>query len=206
MKTRAKQMATQAIVAALTASLAPVPAANATPIIPVVEEHQNIQMVSHLTFDLTERIFFLPLPEATLYLQGITGYIRRLLSDAVSAWDLRGGKGRLFAREAVLRKSLTETITHSQKIMEAIKTIMAEEYLQKQFPDQGVREEYKSSLMQFGRAVANNRYTAEDVLTHIEQVKSPRATINAVQPDATEVRAMIAAEHKSLGLNNPKWL
>lgn len=206
MKTRAKHMATQAIVAALTASLAPVPAASATPIIPVVEEHQNIQMVSHLTFDLTERLFFLPLPEATLYLQGITGYMRRLLSDAVSAWDLRGGKGRLFAREAVLRKSLTETITHSQKIMEAVKTVMAEEYLHKQFPDRDEREEYKSSLMKFGRAVANNRYTAEDILTHIEQVKSPHATVNAVQPDAAEVRAMITAEHKSLGLNNPKWL
>ncbi|ELD9769173.1 hypothetical protein RC452_002436 [Salmonella enterica] len=206
MKTRAKQMATSAIVAALTASLAPVPASSATPIIPVIESQQIGNMTSHLTFDLTERLFFLPLPEATSYLQSITNYMRRVLSDGVAKRDLRGSKGRLFSKEALLRKTLIENIEHSRQIMTAIKTVMQDDYLKKAFPDLAEREEYKTRLIKFGRAVANNLYTTEDALSHIDQQKSPEATCNAPQPDGNEVKALIASEHRKLGLHSPDWV
>ncbi|EBN8660573.1 hypothetical protein C2392_09940 [Salmonella enterica] len=206
MKTRAKQIATSAIVAALTASLAPVPASSATPIIPTIESQQIGNMTSHLTFDLAERLFFLPLPEATSYLQTITNYMRRVLSDAVAERDLRGSKGKLFSKEAIVRKTLMENIAHSRQIMAAIKTVVQDDYLKKVFPDPAEREEYKTRLIKFGRAVANNLYTTEDALSHIDQQKSPEATCNMPQPDVSEVKALIASEHRKLGLHAPDWI
>ncbi|EFK6339247.1 hypothetical protein ACWBEJ_004676 [Escherichia coli] len=206
MKTRAKQLATSAIVAALTASMAPVPASGAIPAIPSMESHQIANMTSHLSFDLTEGLLYLPLPEATSYLQDITNYMRSKLSEAVATRDLRGNKGRLFAREAFLRKSLMESIEHSRQIMAAIKTIMQDDYLNKMFPDLAEREKYKAELIKFGRAVANNLYTTDDVLSHITQQKAPVATSNTPQPDINEVKALIISEHNKLGLNSPEWV
>lgn len=199
-------MATSAIVAALTASLAPVPASSATPIIPAIESQQIGNMTSHLTFDLTERLFFLPLPEAASYLQGITNYMRQVLSDGVAKRDLRGSRGRLFSKEALVRKTLMESIAYSRQIMAAIKTVMQDDYLKKVFPDPVEREEYKARLIKFGRAVANNLYTTEDVLSHVDQQKTPGATCNAPQPDSNEVKALIASEHRKLGLHSPDWV
>lgn len=204
MKTRAKKMAVPAIIAALTASLAPVPAASATPLIPVVGMHHDDRMVSHLSFDLTEGLLFLPLPEATAYLQGITSHMRQLQAEMLSNWEARGG-GRLLVKEAKMRKALEESIAHSNSIREAIRIVIAEKNLIEKFSDSDIRAAFKADLITFGRAVSNNQYTAEDIISQMEQARPPRATSTPPQPTAEEVKAMITAEHKSLGISAPKW-
>ncbi|EAW1261746.1 hypothetical protein AA11_06035 [Salmonella enterica subsp. diarizonae] len=72
-------------------------------------------------------------------------------------------------------------------------------------PNRKDREEYKARLIKFGRAVANNDYTSRDILSSMDQCVPPKKTSNPKQPPAEAVKAMINAEHKSLGIAAPEW-
>lgn len=192
------------IVTALNASLAPVPVASAIPLMPSMRGAEH-SVTYHLTFYLADGRMFIRLPEATRYLQSITHHLRTLHAEAIEEWEMRGSKGALFSDEREIRKILEEDISESERVINAIKIVLDEDNLLKMHPDKKDREKYKAELVKFARAVANNNYTARDILSAIEQCKPPTKTCNPKQPGAKAVKDMIEAEHKKLGITAPEW-
>ncbi|ELB6470231.1 iron-sulfur cluster assembly scaffold protein SufA [Salmonella enterica] len=192
------------IVTALNARLAPVPAASAIPFTPPMRGYEH-RIIHHLAFDLADGQMFIPLPEATSYIQSITHHMRGLLAEAIQEWEARGNKGPLFSDERQIRRMLVASFSESERVMKAIKIVMNEDNLLKMHPNRKDREEYKARLIKFGRAVANNDYTSRDILSSMDQCVPPKKTSNPKQPPAEAVKAMINAEHKSLGIAAPEW-
>ncbi|MNH37203.1 hypothetical protein D3C79_980750 [compost metagenome] len=89
---------------------------------------------------------------------------------------------------------------------DAIRAILAEGNLQNIFPDEQEREKYKADLIGFGRAIATSEYLNRDILSAIEQSLPPARPCKA-NPSLTSegVQAMIASEHKTLGISLPEW-
>ncbi|QDL35506.1 hypothetical protein EGO53_19380 [Serratia liquefaciens] len=84
---------------------------------------------------------------------------------------------------------------------------MTTENLVARFPDPSERESFKTELVKFGRAVATSEYIAHDIISAIEQSVAPKKTYQPDNlPSGDEVRAMIAAEHKNLGLSAPEFV
>ncbi|EAM4474879.1 iron-sulfur cluster assembly scaffold protein SufA [Salmonella enterica subsp. enterica serovar Give] len=192
------------IVTALNAKLAPVPAASAIPFTPPMRGYEH-RIIHHLSFDLADGQMFIPLSEATSYIQSITHHMRGLLAEAIQEWEARGSKGPLFSDERQMRRTLEAGFSESERVMKAIKIVMDEDNLLKMHPNRKDREEYKAKLIKFGRAVANNDYTSRDILSTMNQCVSPKRTCNPKQPPATAVKAMIEDEHKKLGITAPEW-
>ncbi|PNM15327.1 hypothetical protein A6J64_002765 [Yersinia enterocolitica] len=64
----------------------------------------------------------------------------------------------------------------------------------------------RNEIVTFGRAVASLRYIAEDFLSFIEQTHPPKEISTAkIKVSADDVKAMIRAEHQSLGLEAPAF-
>ncbi|HFW3091154.1 TPA: hypothetical protein ACIBE3_004859 [Salmonella enterica subsp. enterica serovar Reading] len=192
------------LVSALKISLAPVPAASAIPFTSPMRSYEH-RVIYHLVFDLTDGMIFVPLQDATSYLQSLTNHLRSLLAEAISEWEARGSKGPLFENERNMRKMLKDGFIESERVMSAIKIVMREDNLLKMHPNKKDREEYKSRLVKFARAVASNNYTSRDILSSMDQCVPPQKTSNPKQPPAEAVKAMIDAEHKSLGIAAPEW-
>jgi|SRR5471030_297386 len=205
MKAKAKKMAIPAIVAALMASLAPVPAKSATLPVTAVEVQKSEGLVSTLTFNLESEQMFLPLAEATAYLSSLNDHKRRVLADAIHERELKG-KGPLFTTSAKIIKLANENIANSLKVKDAIRIVLTPENLATRFPDQAEREAYRTELVKFGRAVASAEYIARDIISAIEQSQVPKKTYQPDNlPSAYDAKAMISAEHKNLGLSAPEF-
>ncbi|WP_445375070.1 iron-sulfur cluster assembly scaffold protein SufA [Photorhabdus tasmaniensis] len=206
MKRQAKTMALPAMTAALLASLAPVPAKSTVLPMTVVEIQKSAGLVSTLTFDLKGERVFLPLSEATAYLQSLNEYTRKSLSEAI-AHRVAKGQGELFSNLVLMRKLANDNIEHCMRIKEAIRIVLSSDSLSKHFPDLSEREIFRVNIVKFGRAIASSEYIACDILSAIEQSLPPTKTY---QPDNlpanSEVKLMISAEHRNLGLSAPEFL
>lgn len=199
---KTQKLAIPAIVAALMASLAPVPAESTTIPVTAVEHKSNDGMVSTLTYRPESEQIFLPLYEATTYLSGLNDHKRRLLNEAIELRSAKG-KGLLFSSPQTMVKLAEENIAHCIRIKDAIRIILSSE-LDEHFPEPKAREKFRSELILFGRAVATSEYLAQDVISCIEQSRAPKKSYQPEnQPSADEVRAMITSEHKSFGLSIP---
>jgi len=67
-------------------------------------------------------------------------------------------------------------------------------------------DEKYAQVKRFARAASGLLYGIEDFLSFIEQTHPPRETSTALNHlDAEEVKAMIRAEHKALGLDSPSF-
>lgn len=206
MKTQAKKMAIPAIVAALMASLAPVPAKSTVLPVTAIEVPKSEGLVSTLTFNLEGEQVFLPLVEATAYLNSVNDYKRRLLSESIEQRTVKG-KGQLFSSPSRMIKLANESISHCTRIKDAIRIVLTTENLNSRFPDPSDREAFKTDLVKFGRAVATSEYIARDIISAIEQSVPPKKTYQPDNlPSVSDVKAMIVAEHKNLGLSAPEFL
>ncbi|EQA4235374.1 iron-sulfur cluster assembly scaffold protein SufA [Serratia marcescens] len=206
MKTQAKKMAIPAIVAALMASLAPVPAKSTVLPVTAVELKKPERLVSTLTFNLESEQVFLPLSEATAYLSSLNDHTRGLLLESIEIRAAKG-KGPLFTSPAKMIKLVNENISHCMRIKEAIRIVLTNENLVARFPEATERESFKAELVKFGRAVATSEYIGRDVLSAIEQSLPSKKTVQPENmPSAQNVKTMIAAEHKNLGLSSPEFV
>ncbi|WP_170324318.1 iron-sulfur cluster assembly scaffold protein SufA [Budvicia diplopodorum] len=206
MKAQAKKMAIPAIVAALMASLAPVPAKSTVLPGTAIEVQKREGLTSTLTFNLEGEQVFLPLAEATAYLNSLNDHKRKLLSESIEARAERG-KGPLFSRSSKMISLANENISQCVRVKDAIRIVLTHENLMAHFPDLSEREFFKAELVKFGRAVALSEYIARDILSAIEQSVAPKKTYQPDNmPSADAVKAMIAAEHKNLGLSAPEFV
>ncbi|WP_118986706.1 iron-sulfur cluster assembly scaffold protein SufA [Photorhabdus sp. CRCIA-P01] len=206
MKRQVKTMALPAMTAALLASLAPVPAKSTVLPMTVVEIQKSAGLVSTLTFNLKDEQVFLPLSEATAYLQSLNEYTRKSLSEAI-AHRVAKGSGGLFSNSVRIRKLANDNIEYCIKIKEAIRIVLSPDNLSKNFPDPSEREIFRVNIVKFGRAIANSEYTACDILSAIEQSLPPTKTYHPDNlPTSREIKLMISAEHKNLGLSAPEFL
>ncbi|WP_434526868.1 iron-sulfur cluster assembly scaffold protein SufA [Photorhabdus asymbiotica] len=159
-----------------------------------------------MTFNLPGEQVFLPLSEATTYLQSLNEYVRKSLSEAI-AYRVAKGKGKLFSNTALMKKLANDNIEHCIRIKEAIRIVLSPDNLNNHFPDPPEREIFRENIVKFGRAIANSEYTAHDILSAIEQSQPPTKTYHPNNlPSTNEVKALISAEHKNLGLSTPEFL
>ncbi|WP_050873184.1 MULTISPECIES: hypothetical protein [Yersinia] len=206
MKTQAKKMAIPAIVAALLASLAPVPAKSTVLPATAIEVQKSEGLVSTLTFNLEDGQVFLPLSEATAYLNSMNEYTSKLLSKSIEE-RAEKKKGQLFVSPSKMIKLANENISQCTRLKDAIRIVLTSENLTRHFPDPVERVAFRADLVKFGRAVATSESIARGIISAIEQSIPPKKTYQPENlPSASEVKTMIAAEHKKLGLSAPEFL
>lgn len=206
MKTQAKKMAIPAIVAALLASLAPVPAKSTVLAATAVEVQKSEGLVSTLTFNLEDGQVFLPLSEATAYLNSMNEHTSQLLSKSIEE-RAEKKKGPLFLSPSRMIKLANENISQCTRLKDAIRVVLTPENLNRHFPDPVERVAFRADLVKFGRAVATSESISRGIISAIEQSVPPKKTYQPDnQPSASEVKAMIAAEHKNFGLSAPEFL
>lgn len=206
MKTQAKKLAVSTITAALMASLAPVPAQSATQPVTAVEMlNSQDSAVLTMTFNFENQSIFLPLAEAIIYMNRLYDYQRKLLSDCIEQRQAKG-KGPLFTHSSQMIKIAEDKILLCRRIKDAIRIVLTPENLVSRFSDSTERESFRSEVIKFGRVVASSEYLACDVISAIKQSLPPKNTYHPNNlPLASEVQAMIAAEHKNLGLSPPEF-
>lgn len=204
MKKKSTPAAVAAIVASLTASLAPVPAKSTSLPATVVETKAQHGISTALTFELPSGQIFLPLDEATEYLTELNSR-QRFLLQAIIQERQGAGKGSLFSNTKEMKRLCLENLEHHLRIKEAVSLVMHQDNLAKTHPDNlGERTHYRAQLMRFGRAIAQGEFIIRDMLLAIEQSKAPKSTVRlSGMPSDAEVKAAIAAEHKSMGLSAP---
>ncbi|CQH33436.1 Uncharacterised protein [Yersinia frederiksenii] len=199
-------MAIPAIVAALLASLAPVPAKSTVLPATAIEVQKSEGLVSTLTFNLEDGQVFLPLSEATAYLNSMNEYTSKLLSKSIEE-RAEKKKGQLFVSPSKMIKLANENISQCTRLKDAIRIVLTSENLTRHFPDPVERVAFRADLVKFGRAVATSESIARGIISAIEQSIPPKKTYQPENlPSASEVKTMIAAEHKKLGLSAPEFL
>ncbi|MEM5487046.1 iron-sulfur cluster assembly scaffold protein SufA [Enterobacter cloacae] len=206
MKKKSTHAAVAAIVASLTASLAPVPAKSASLPATAVESRAHHNVSTALTFELPGGQIFLPLDEATEYLTELNKSQRFLLQAIIQERQAKG-KGSLFSNVKDMKAICLDGIEQNLRVKEAVSIVMQPDNLAKTHPDNlGERAHYRSQLMRFGRAIAQGEFILRDILSALEQSKAPKNTVSLTgMPSDTEVKALIAAEHKNLGLSAPEF-
>ncbi|EOC2511814.1 iron-sulfur cluster assembly scaffold protein SufA [Escherichia coli] len=195
-----------AIATCLSASVAPVPAESAT--IPTIAGHQiNSIQPQAFTLGIPDGQVFLPLDKATDYLNQLNSTQRMLLESAIRDRQTRG-KGALFAtNEGRTKKICKEAIEQNMRVKEAINIVMQPDNLARLFPDNlEQRVHYRNLLIRFGRAIAQSEFIARDAINAMEQCAAPTLTKKITgMPCEEDVRAMVAAEHRNLGLSAPEF-
>ncbi|WP_181377707.1 hypothetical protein [Limnobaculum xujianqingii] len=196
MKAQAKKMTIPAIVAALMASLAPVPANTlgySDIALSPVDANTTLQA-------LPGSVAYLHISDATTYLQIMTDRLHFHLRNLRSEWEEKQMPIAIERQSSIVQKHLVrelgKRIVLAKKFVDAVKLVLDET------DDDNLRRE----IVSFGRAAATLRYTAEDILSFIEQTHPPKkASTDQIDVGIDEVKAMIRAEHGALGLGSPSF-
>ncbi len=207
MKRKSKSAAIAAITTALTASLAPVPAKSTILPTTVIESATHARVVSMLTFEHHDGQVFLPLEEAIEYINGLNDNMRAALNAVIEERQNRG-KGALFTDKAAkIIKICEESIKQHTRVKEAVKIVMDPDNLAKMYPDSlEQRIAYRNKLVRFGRAIAQGEFIARDAINTIKRSTAPDKTTSLGNTLSDgNVKAMIIAEHKNMGLPAPEF-
>ncbi|EFI9566401.1 iron-sulfur cluster assembly scaffold protein SufA [Escherichia coli] len=204
MKQKSKSAAIAAIATALTASLAPVPAKSTILPTTVIESVTHARVVSMLTFEHHDGQVFLPLEEAIEYINGLNDNMRAALNAVIEERQNRG-KGALFTDK--IAKIFEESLKQCTRVKEAVKIVMAPDNLAKMYPDSlEQRIAYRNKLIRFGRAIAQGEFIARDAINAIKRSTAPDKTTSLGNTLSDgNVKAMIIAEHKNMGLPAPEF-
>ncbi|KFB98411.1 hypothetical protein GTGU_04483 [Trabulsiella guamensis ATCC 49490] len=207
MKQKTTSATVAAIVASLSASLAPVPAKSTILPVTVAESRTHAGVTQALTFEIPGGQIFLPLDAATAYLSGINANQRSLLSNIIQKRQMKGSGALLVSNSARTKKICEDAIKQHTRIKEAIKIVMAPDNLAKMYPDSlDLRVRFRDALVRFGREVAQSEFLARDIINAIERSQPPAKTISLKDmPSDEDVKSMIAAEHKNLGISAPEF-
>ncbi|MGP3146048.1 hypothetical protein [Serratia bockelmannii] len=186
------------IITAMTMALAPVPAKSLG--------YQDVPLGLHTSSAATtlqelpeNTVTFIPVADATLHIKSLTERMRSHLRYLNSVWEETGSPFILEHQSTFFQENfhyLSERVEESKILITAVRTALAA-------PSEA-DEETRSQLLAFGRAVASYRHAVEGIFNFIESTHPPAAvSSDAGGIDAMEVKAMIAAEHKSMGLEPP---
>ncbi|WP_193016147.1 iron-sulfur cluster assembly scaffold protein SufA [Proteus sp. FME41] len=202
MTKKTTQLAIATITTSLMASLAPVPA-KSIPLhtITTVEKQDKQEKTTALGFELPHSQIFLPLDEASEYLNNIN-IQQRILLDSMKEKRKNRGKGPLFTNLAQVKHLCINGLERHAQIKSAVQHVMSGNNIYNLFPDNLEQQaKYKTSLLQFGRVVAQGEFILRDILSCIEQCSTPEKTVQLVDmPDQDEVSAWIIAEHRKVGV------
>lgn len=202
MTKKTTQLTIATIAASLMASLAPVPAKSISlNTVTSVEKQAKQDKMKALAFELPHGQIFLPLDEASEYLNNIN-IQQRILLDSLKEKRKNRGKGPLFTNVAQVKRLCIDGLERHTQIKSAVQQVMSGNNIYNLFPDDLEQQaKYKKSLLQFGFAVAQGEFILRDILSCIEQCSIPEKTVRLVDmPDQKEVSAWIIAEHSKVGV------
>lgn len=202
MTKKTTQLTIATIATSLMASLAPVPAKSISlNTVTSVEKQAKQDKMKALAFELPHGQIFLPLDEASEYLNNIN-IQQRILLDSLKEKRKNRGKGPLFTNIAQVKRLCIDGLERHTQIKAAVQQVMSGNNIYNLFPDDLEQQaKYKKSLLQFGFAVAQGEFILRDILSCIEQCSIPEKTVRLVDmPDQNEVSAWIIAEHSKVGV------
>lgn len=202
MTKKTTQLTIATIATSLMASLAPVPAKSISlNTVTSVEKQATQEKMKALAFELPHGQIFLPLDEASEYLNNIN-IQQRILLDSLKEKRKNRGKGPLFTNVAQVKRLCIDGLERHTQIKAAVQQVMSGNNIYNLFPDDLEQQaKYKKSLLQFGFAVAQGEFILRDILSCIEQCSIPEKTVRLVDmPDQKEVSAWIIAEHSKVGV------
>lgn len=202
MTKKTTQLTITTIATSLMASLAPVPAKSISlNTVTSVEKQAKQDKMKALVFELPHGQIFLPLDEASEYLNNIN-IQQRILLDSLKEKRKNRGKGPLFTNVAQVKRLCIDGLERHTQIKAAVQQVMSGNNIYNLFPDDLEQQaKYKKSLLQFGLAVAQGEFILRDILSCIEQCSIPEKTVRLVDmPDQNEVSAWIIAEHSKVGV------
>ncbi|MFS3858641.1 iron-sulfur cluster assembly scaffold protein SufA [Proteus mirabilis] len=202
MTKKTNQLTIATIATSLMASLAPVPAKSISlNTVTSVEKQATQEKMKALAFELPHGQIFLPLDEASEYLNNIN-IQQRILLDSLKEKRKNRGKGPLFTNVAQVKRLCIDGLERHTQIKSAVQQVMSGNNIYNLFPDDLEQQaKYKKSLLQFGFAVAQGEFILRDILSCIEQCSIPEKTVRLVDmPDQKEVSAWIIAEHSKVGV------
>ncbi|EOY6969716.1 iron-sulfur cluster assembly scaffold protein SufA [Proteus mirabilis] len=202
MTKKTTQLTIATIATSLMASLAPVPAKSISlNTVTSVEKQATQEKMKALAFELPHGQIFLPLDEASEYLNNIN-IQQRILLDSLKEKRKNRGKGPLFTNVAQVKRLCIDGLERHTQIKSAVQQVMSGNNIYNLFPDDLEQQaKYKKSLLQFGFAVAQGEFILRDILSCIEQCSIPEKTVRLVDmPDQKEVSAWIIAEHSKVGV------
>ncbi|CVG94112.1 hypothetical protein [Serratia marcescens] len=182
---------------ALAAAMAPVPASS----LGYMDIANTSAETSTTLQALPGAVAYLPIEEATQQIRLLTDRLRFHLKNLRDEWEEKQYPIEMQKQSPLVQKhlmrELDKRISVAQKFIDAVKIAL---------DDIEDNAALRSEIITFGRAVASMRYSAEDFLSFIEQTKPPKKTMETnVTASAEEVKAMIRAEHKQLGLSAPQF-
>lgn len=196
------QLAVATIATSLMASFAPVPTQSISlNTIATVEKKNKENKESGLAFNLPHGQIFLPLNEASEYLNNINIQQRILLNSMVEK-RIERGKGALFSNLTQIKRLCIDGLERHMQIKAAIQHVMSGNNIVHLFPENVEQQtQYRVNLLKFGRVVAQGEFILRDILSSIEQCSTPEKTVHLVDmPDQDEVSTWISAEHRKIGI------
>ena len=202
MTKKTTQLTIATIATSLMASLAPVPAKSISlNTFTSVEKQATQEKMKALAFELPHGQIFLPLDEASEFLNNIN-IQQRILLDSLKEKRKNRGKGPLFTNVTQVKRLCIDGLERHTQIKAAVQQVMSGNNIYNLFPDDLEQQaKYKKSLLQFGFAVAQGEFILRDILSCIEQCSIPEKTVRLVDmPDQNEVSAWIIAEHSKVGV------
>lgn len=199
MKTRAREVTTQAIAVALTAALAPVPAKSIG--------YQDVSLGIHSTppsttmQELPKNTFvFIPIDDATAHVKAMTERMISHRRNTEAEWEAKGEPFYLDKQSKAVRNSfhyLSDRVKESKELIVAVRDALNS--LDEKETDK------RRKITEFGRAIAAYRYAVEGILSFLESTHPPSEFANDISLSNEEVQALIIAEHKALGLTPPTF-
>lgn len=193
-----QSVSTAKLVAALSMALAPVPAKSLG--------YQDLPVGIYDTSPSTtlqelpdNAVAFLPVTDATRHIASLTERMRSHLRNVRTTWEETNQPFYLENQSRFFRDNfhhMKDRVQESEILIKAARTALSE------IPVSD--PETRRQVLEFGRTVASYRYAVEAILNFLSSTHPPENLSSAGdEMSAEEVRAMIAAEHKALGLEPP---
>lgn len=186
-----------AIAAAMAAYLAPIPAESVGHSFDILANTQKTVTYSQVN----DGFVYIPIDDAVLHIINITKRFRFHLQNLRLEWEekqipIDNNSMSVYARENF--NALNQHIIIASLIVSATKEALSK------LPKK--QTELHKKIVQFGRAAADMRYTVEDIFSFIKSTQlSPDVSSENGGLIESDLHSIIRSEHKSLGLDEPKF-
>ncbi|MBI6129409.1 hypothetical protein [Serratia ureilytica] len=184
-------------------------AAMAISIAPVLADsiaHHDVSIDRHSAMsislqDVSQSVVYLPIEEATPYLQNLAERMRLHRKNLELEWEEKQVPIELKKQKKSTRDnfgSLKAHIDICSNFVEAARLALSN------VP--ASESKLRAEIIAFARASAALRYSIESILDFMKSTHAPARSIDAELTVTTEqVHALIRGEHKNLGLDEPKF-
>ncbi|MFB9087293.1 hypothetical protein ACFFW8_22030 [Erwinia tracheiphila] len=182
--------------AALALAIAPVPATSLG--------YSPVPDATHISTTLRANpgeVVFLPIALAIDYLKSQTEILRLHLKNVKAEWEEKDIPVDLGRQSATVQKYLVNEL---KKRAEMARCFLSAAKIALTSNEVKSDEAVHTEVCSFGRSASALLFIIEDFLSFIRQTHPPERTSDQGESfSADEVRAMITAEHKNLGLSEP---